>query len=118
MMSTDKHRLPNLSTAVWVFTWTAKKIYIPVHHVCISEKKKSSLLAFHAVTSCDTTSQHAGIGKQSAWRTFTRCPWLLERLGVDQYPGGCVLSNAEAFVCQVYNRRTKDVHINNEKAAT
>ena len=111
--------LPNLSPVFWMFTGTAeKKLYIPVNQICISEEKRSSLLAFHAITGCDTTSPFAGIGKQSTWRTFATCPRLLERLGEDQYPDGDVLANAEAFVFQLYNRGTMEVHINNERAAT
>ena len=47
--------LPNLSPAVWVFTGTAKrKLYVPVHQICLSEETRNSLLAFHSITGCDT----------------------------------------------------------------
>ena len=102
-----------------MFTGTSKKkLYIPVHQILISEEKRSSLLALYAITGCYTTSQFAGIGKLSAWRTFATLPRLLERLGEDQYPDGDVLSNAEAFFCHLYNRGTKEVLINDEMAAT
>ena len=40
--------------------------YIPVHRIPLSEEKRKSLLAFHAITGCDTTSQFYGVGKASA----------------------------------------------------
>ena len=43
---------------------------------------------------------------------------MLERLSDDQYLDSEVLSNAEAFVCQLYNLRTKEVLISKERAAT
>ena len=43
---------------------------ISVHKITLPEEKRKSLLAFHALTGCDTTSQFVGIGKQKAWRAF------------------------------------------------
>ena len=74
--------------------------------------------AFHVIIGCDTTSPFAGIGKQSAWRTFATFARLLEHLGEDQYLSGDVLSNAEAFVCQLCNLGTREALINIERAAT
>ena len=110
--------LPNLSPDVWMFTGTAKrKLYVPVHQIRLSEDKRSSLLAFHAITGCDTTSQFVGIGKQSAWSTFVTCPGLLQDLGRDECPDDKVLSDAEAFICKLYSHGTDEVLINSERAA-
>ncbi|CAH3171119.1 unnamed protein product, partial [Porites lobata] len=38
-------------------------VYIPVHRIPLSEEKRKSLLAFHAITGCDTTSQYYSVGK-------------------------------------------------------
>ena len=82
--------LPNPSPAVWMFTGIAKRnFYVPVHQICLSEETQNSLLAFHSITGCDTTSQFAGIGKQSSWCIFVTCPRLLQHLGKD---------DAEAFI--------------------
>ena len=72
----------------------------------------------HAITGCDTTSQFVGIGKQKAWKAFDGpSVKLLERLGEENHPSANVLADAEAFVCQLYNHGTREVHINKERAA-
>ena len=49
---------------IWRFSGTSKrKRYVPVHKIPLPEEKKKLLLAFHAITGCDTTSQIVGIGK-------------------------------------------------------
>ena len=110
--------LPNLSPAVWMFTGTAKrKLYVPVHQICLSEETRNSLLAFHSITGCDTTSQFAGIGKQSSWSIFVTCPRLLQHLEKDESPEEKVLCDAEAFICQRYNKGTEETFINRERAS-
>ncbi|KAL9979290.1 hypothetical protein ACROYT_G016934 [Oculina patagonica] len=105
--------LPELSPSVWMFTGTAKrKLYVPLHRIRLSEENRSSLLAFHAITGCDTTGQFAGIGKQSAWSIFVTYSELLQHLGREECPDDKVLSDAEAFVCKLYNRGTTEVLIN------
>ena len=47
-----------------------EKHYIPVHKIKISKKVRTSLLAFHAVTGSDSTSQIAEIGIRTAWSIF------------------------------------------------
>ena len=79
--------------------------------------KKYALLASHAMTGCDTTSQFVGIDKQKAWKVFDGCSvGLLEHLGEESSPNADVLADAEAFVCQLYNKGTEDVYINNGRA--
>ena len=41
---------------------------------------------------------------------------LLEHLGEGSHPNANVLADAEAFVCQLYNKGTEEVHVNKERA--
>ena len=43
-----------------------------IHRIPLSEEKQKSLLAFHALTGCDTTSQFYGVGKATAWKCSRR----------------------------------------------
>ena len=83
----------------------------------LSEEKRKSLLAFHAITGCDTTSQFYGVGKASAWKVFEDAPGLLEHIGEESQISTDVLAKAEAFVCKLYNPGTQEVEINKERAA-
>jgi 5'-3' exonuclease len=93
-----------------MFSGTArKKCYVPIHQIHVTEDIRESLLAFHALTGCDTTSQFAGIGKKSAWTVFVKFHDLLEHLGEESIANDQVLSNAETFVCHLYNSNTDNV---------
>ena len=109
----------DLCQDIWMFSGTSKrKRYIPVHKITLPEEKRKLLLAFHAITGCDTTSQFVGIGKQKALKAFDgRSLELLEHLGEESRPNANVLADAEAFVCQLYNKGAEEVHINKERAA-
>lgn len=108
----------DLCEEIWMFSGTSRrKRYIPVHKITLPWEKRKSLLAFHAITGCDTTSQFSGIGKQSAWKVFDSSPRLIEHLGEDCPPEASVLADAEAFVCQLYNHGTDGVDIDKERAA-
>jgi hypothetical protein len=110
--------MPNLCQHVWMQAGTTKKKrYIPVHKLPLGEKARASLLAFHALTGCDTTSQFAGIGKKSAWNEYVKYPQLLEQFGEDQFPDEVVLSNAEAFVCKLYYSSTESRLIQDVRSA-
>ena len=102
-----------------MFSGTVKrKKYIPLHRIPLPDEKRCSLLAFHAITGCDTVSQFAGIGKQSAWKTFHSCSRELhQRLGDNSPVDEKVLSDAEAFVCKMYSKSTDEVLINKERSA-
>ena len=104
---------------IWMFSGTSKrKRYVPVHKIDLPAEKRMSLLAFHAITGCDTTSQFVGIGKQKAWKAFDgHSVELLKHLGEESHPNANVFADAEAFVCQLYNKGTEEVHINKERAA-
>ncbi|KAL8561204.1 hypothetical protein ACOMHN_029275 [Nucella lapillus] len=73
----------------------------------INDQQRESLLAFHAITGSDSTSQFAGIGKKSAWNVFLDNPHLLQRLGMEDFPDEEVLMDAESFVCKLYNPNTQ-----------
>ena len=97
----------DLCQEIWMFSGTSRtKRYIPVHKISLPEEKRKSLLAFHTITGCDTTSQFAGIGKQSALKIFDCSSKLIEHLGEHCPPEETVLADAEAFVCQLYNHGT------------
>ena len=50
-----------LCQEISMFAGTSRqRRYIPVHRIPLSEEKRKSLLAFHAITGCDTTSQFYG----------------------------------------------------------
>ena len=68
--------------------------YIPVHKISLPEEKRKSLLAFHTITGCDTTSQFAGIGKQSALKIFDSSSELIEHLGEHCPPHSDLLLNS------------------------
>lgn len=108
----------DLCQEIWMFSGTSRaKSYIPVHKISLPEEKRKSLLAFHAITGCDTTSQFAGIRKQSASKIFDSSPKLIEHLGEYCPPEESVLADAEAFVCQLYDHGTDGIDIDKERAA-
>jgi 5'-3' exonuclease len=85
-----------------MFSGTArKKCFVPIYQIHVTEDIRESLLTFHALTGCDTTSQFAGIGKKSAWTVFVKFHDLLEHLGEESIANDQVLSNAETFVCHL-----------------
>ncbi|KAL8621266.1 hypothetical protein ACOMHN_008091 [Nucella lapillus] len=99
---------PQLSIFVWMQTGTPrKKHFVHVHQINITDQQRESLLAFHAITGSDSTSQFAGIGKKSAWNVFLDNPHLLQRLGMEDFPDEEVLMDAESFVCKLYNPNTQ-----------
>ncbi len=84
-----------LSPEIWMKAGTAKKPrYIKVHDIKMSNEILNGLLAFHAITGCDTTSQFTGIGKRMAWKVFQQCPHLLHNFGEDEVPSPVILSSA------------------------
>lgn len=109
----------NLCDEVWMFSGTSrKKRFIPVHRIEIPEETRNSLLAFHAITGCDTTSQFCGIGKGSAWKALdSQTSNLLTSIGETSPPTQHTIADGEAFVCQLYHKGTREVEINRERAA-
>ena len=78
------------------------------------EIQMSSFFSLHI---CQISLQFAGIGKQSSWSIFVTCPRLLQHLEKDESPEEKVLCDAEAFICQLYNKGTEETFINRERAS-
>jgi len=79
---------------------TAKKRKsYPVHEAFqrLTQPVRDTLLSFHALTRCDTTSSFSGQGKKSCWKTFQKHPFLVSGVGHDGE-----LAPVEEFVCHVY----------------
>ena len=89
---------------LWMMAGTSKKRrFIPIHdiHCKLLPEVLSSLLAFHAISGCDTTSYIRGQTKRSMWNTFIESTKLLRNLG--RGPLTQETSNdAERFFCHVY----------------
>lgn len=95
---------PQLPEEVWMKSGTSKyRRYIAGHKIDCPDDVRDSLLAFHAITGCDSTSQLAGISKKAAWKIFCEVPHLLSQLGVAHVPSDEVCEKAEEFVCRLYN---------------
>ncbi|KAL2081649.1 hypothetical protein ACEWY4_023502 [Coilia grayii] len=102
-----------LSPEVWIKAGTAKKpCYIKVHEIKQPNDIINGLLAFHAITGCDTTSQFTRIGKKTAWKVFQQCPHLLQNFGEEEVPTPDTLCLAEQFVCKLYEPKStsKSIH--------
>ena len=90
---------------LWMMCGTSKKRrYIPIEHVFNNQPtgSVSTLLAFHALTGCDTTSYIANHSKRTSWRVFKEHRELLNGLGIGELTGQKIKSS-EAFLCRLYN---------------
>ncbi|CAH1154985.1 unnamed protein product [Phaedon cochleariae] len=104
------------SSKVWMMSGTAKeRKYLPIHEICniLPNVQKKNILAFHAVTGCDSTSHLATITKKAAWKNFngTACQ-LLDNLGHSPLTPSSK-ANAEKFLVQLY-KVNKDVSSGDE----
>ncbi|ROL03949.1 UDP-N-acetylglucosamine/UDP-glucose/GDP-mannose transporter [Anabarilius grahami] len=107
-----------LSPEIRMKAGTAKKpLYIKVHDIKMSNEILDGLLAFHAITGCDTTSQFTGTGKRTTWKVFQQCPHLLHNFGEDEVPSPAILSSAEQFVCKLYDPKTTSTSIQDVRCA-
>ena len=64
-----------------------------------------SLLAFHAITGCDSTSALAGIGKKKGWQVLSRSEQHQDSLGLlGSQPNlsDHIVAKCEAFICDLY----------------
>ncbi|CAM1319292.1 Uncharacterised protein g7165 [Pycnogonum litorale] len=103
-----------LSQEVWMKAGTSKSPrMIRVHDIAINNNTRKGLLAFHALTGSDTTSQLAGISKNAAWKVFVEDPerihGLEQNVGLPLSPR--LLSSVEAFICKLYDPTTTSVVI-------
>ena len=81
--------------------------YVPVHAVSheLGEKMCCALLAFHAITACDSTSALAGIGKKKGWQLLSRSEQhqdSLYLLGAQPSLSDDIADKCEAFICDLY----------------
>jgi len=77
--------------------------YIAVHKIEVSDDVRCGVLAFRAVTGCDSISQFWGKSKKMAWKIFCAVPHLMAELGGTYSPTVQTFSAAEEFVCRLYN---------------
>ena len=95
---------------LWMMSGTSKKRrYIPIETVFnnLPIGSVSTLLAFHTLTGCDTTSYIADHSKRTAWRVFKEHHALLNGLGVGDVTKEKIMSS-EAFMCRMYNVQRTD----------
>ena len=95
---------------IWMKSGTSKKRrYIPIDAVFnkLPSGSASSLLAFHALTGCDTTSYIANHTKRSSWKIFKEQHGLRRNLGIGELTDDTIQSS-ETFVCRIYNLHRTD----------
>ncbi|MEW8545283.1 MAG: hypothetical protein AB2693_17305, partial [Candidatus Thiodiazotropha sp.] len=92
-----------LSREIWFKSGTQKKPkFVAIHDINLNADMSLTLPAFHALTGCDTVSQFAGHGKVTAWKVYKQYNYLLHSLGNGNLTDEKI-SNAEKFVCKVYD---------------
>ena len=104
---------------LWV-AYGVKKHYrlIPTHTIAnsLGENKAKALLFFHAFTGCDTLSSFSGIGKKTAWDTWTNFPDITDTfLSLSQEPSSVSDENVcqlERFVTRLYDRTSECTEVN------
>ena len=72
---------------IWMKSGTSKKRrYIPIDEVFnkLPSGSPSSMLAFHALTGCDTTSYIGNHAKRSSWNIFKEHRGLLKNVGIGE----------------------------------
>ncbi len=95
---------------LWLMSSMSKKRrYIPIKDVFDNLPKGSteSLLPFHALTGCDTTSYIANHTKRSSWKIFKEHHALLKNMGIGELTEDTIQSS-ETLVCRMYNVHTTD----------
>ena len=77
--------------------------FFPVHDIrkSLSDEQVETLLAFHAITGCDSVSQFSGFGKRTAWQVFEHHHNDLINLGKGPLTDN-VVASAEKFICKLY----------------
>ena len=89
---------------LWMKSGTSKKPrYIQIHdiHTRLPKDIVDALLAFHAITGCDSVSQYLGHNKKKAWKIFLEHRYLLSDLGRGELTPATA-SAAETFICRIY----------------
>ena len=73
----------------------------------------TNLLAFHAVTGCDSISQFCGHAKKSAWPVYVAEPGLVDCLMDDTAED---FSGAEQFVVKLYSSTSTVTNVDSLRA--
>ncbi|KAG1676598.1 Gastric triacylglycerol lipase [Nymphon striatum] len=92
---------------LWLKAGTSKKPkYIPIHEIrntlSFEQPVLDALLAFHAITGCDTVSYLMGHSKKTSWDVFLEHNKLLQKIGEDSTVSEDGIRMAEAFICRIY----------------
>jgi len=80
--------------------------FIPPLHSSLGQLLCKAFPAFHALTSCDSTSSLQGIGKKTAWKTIlkeNRLQQQLSKFGGDSVVGESTLRSGEELLCTPYS---------------
>lgn len=88
---------------LWMEIPTPKaKQYLPLHHVAsaIQSEARENLLAYHALTGCESTSYLYGVTKLGSWEIFTKHVHLLTNFRRDTFSEA--KNSAEAFMVKLY----------------
>ena len=67
------------------------------------DNELETILAFHAITGCDSVSYFCGHTKKTAWDVFLKHYHLLMSLGKSKDVTEQTAVDAETFMCHVYN---------------
>jgi hypothetical protein len=113
------HFFPQLSSELWMISGTAKqRNCIPVHtvHNSLPPEVTVNLPAYHALTGCDSTSQFAGRGKRTTWKTYISVPALLIGLGAAELTE-TILTNVEQFVATLYSPGSSEKSVDTLRVA-
>ena len=92
------------SANIWMMAGTtAHKKFFNIRAICenLPAGSLSSVLPFHALTGCDTTSFLCNHSKTTAWKIFLQKHNLLSSLGEGSLTASKI-KNAEKFVCAMY----------------
>ena len=95
----------SLTPEIWMRAGTTtKRRFIAIHKVTLPPAVRKNILAFHAVTGCDTTSKFAGMSKISTWKIYVQNPTLLDNFGNNAEPSEAVIEESQTFVCRLFDR--------------
>lgn len=99
------HFYEKLPSTVWIKFGTSKKPkFIPIHDIAknMDLDMRNALLAYHAITGCDSTSAFSGHTKKSSWPVFKKHFKVLNDFGCYPHLRDEQFEKAEAFVIQTY----------------
>ena len=97
---------------VWVRAGTRQqRRYILIRDISLPPTMHQNILAYHALTGCDTVSQMSGHGKKSTWMVFKQQATLLFGLRHGVLSSSS-MRDAEQFLCKIYSPNTDEASIN------